>query len=1106
MLQKQQKINIYRKRFYGRQDVFGRQWVTNTAGSNGKLLRGFSPSCSNFFTPGCHIKLKDGITCANCQIKEYTPVSDETVFEHISGSHPQIQYMLLEDGTIRFGAMDFDCKPGKEEQGYFFKDVRKVTEILKEWKIPYGIARSTGEGYHIYIFFDQPCDAKIFRAMIWELYERAGFVEEHKLMVRVMPEIFPKQHSVGVDGGLGNGIKTPMIETSFEKQRNCFVDEDDKFIEDQWGYLDSIGNASQEQIEILISTGAIHKPDEYEFVSAKKGRSENRQTYQQPISGTVKKIIAACPAFRRLAAKCERKEHIGHDEGFAMFHTFMACSDGREWFFNNVPGWGSNEKDINQLNQSLSKNYSPWTCKKLQEKGICVPGTKCLDKKPPLEYLNGQWVVNEAIPETEWADPSPIRFAHGKGEKFLAQLLEEAKLLKDIEDVEEKKIRAKELIQEAMVFDSEQQETLKTSLEELGIYKKSQLNKQFQQARKVQEARYEENALTRRDTVMAGGTLFRRSTNPIGYFVISRGKGDSESIRNLTDFTIDIEEERGIIDDEYTRKTYFIGKVRTPTREIPFEIDAKIWDSNAEFSAFFCEKVGTEWAIAKSDIDQLKLVAIATSTKDLVGKPMRKLTQYYKSQGWYGDTYLMPSVLVDKDGVKPNTLTPIEKKYDFSGELDFMLLSDDKFKEVMIGIKQNLFQAYPHEVIYNMVAFSMLAGIHSKLSLGFVPVFWLDGTSGFGKTAICVMVQKFWGNFSNKVLEFKTTARSALEFGYSFKDALLLMDNYKQESQEVQVACKEIIHFAYQPFSVRGALKKDGTQRETKQSRAMWLMNGEETPTNDMSTVSRLFLVPYEKPDMSKTADNFDKAQELSEYFRGVTPRFLHWFLNQDIKEIMAEYRLVFGKLKAIAPKANAVERLGKSVSIIFVVWKLFVGFMHENGIILKQEAQEMTEENWDHCVNILVHMANRTDEERNINVFVSRLKELLLSKSVRIEGLPGYDDDPRRNAIGFVDGTEANPKTAYFLPGECIEQVRKNITSSIVITPSSASKQLKELGIIAKTEKDRSTVVKRKGKANIRVWVVDLVKLGIAADITLVSTPNKEKPMDVPELEEGLV
>lgn len=1107
MRQQQEKIKIYRSKFRGRPDVFGRQWTTNTQGGDGKLLRGFSPACDNFYTPGCHIKLKDGTQCASCEIKEYEAVSDKTVWEHISGHQPQIQYMLLEDGTIYFGACDFDCKPGKEDKGYFFKDVRKVTDILDGWKIKHGIARSTGQGYHVYIFFKEPCDAKIFRAMIWELYERAGFVEEHKLQVRVMPEIFPKQASIGIDGGLGNGIKTPMIETSFEKQRNCWVDKDDKFIEDQWEYLEQLGCNHQDQIEALIAAGEISKPDEYEFVSAKKTRSENRSTYQHPISGSVKKIIAGCQAFRRLATKCEKKEHIGHDEGFAMFHTFSACADGKEWFFNNVPGWAQNEKDINQLNHSLGKNYSPWTCKAMQAKGLCVPGTKCLDKKPPMEHLNGQWVVNEDIPETEWADPSPIRFAHGKGEKFLAQLLEEAKLVKEIADVEEKKTRVKELIQEAMVFDEEQQETLKTHLDELGIYKKSQLNKQFSQARKVQENRYEENAAQRRDTVVAGGTLFRRGTNPMGYFVLSRGKGDSESTRHLTDFLIDIEEERAIIEDENNRRTLFIGKFRTATREIPFEIDARKWDSNQEFGAFFCEKCGAEWAIAKSDIDQLKLVVIAASTKDLLGKPARKLTQYYKSQGWYGETYLMPSVLVDKDGVKPNTLTPIEKKLGLAGELDFMLLSDDKFKETMMSIKNDLFNAYPKQLMYNMVAFSLLAGFHTKLNLGFVPVFWLDGTSGHGKTSGCVLLQRFWGNFIGKVLDFDTTGKSSLVYGYDFKDAMLLLDNYKQKSAESQEACKNLIHFAYQPFSVRGALNKDGTQREARQSRTMWLMNGEETPTNDMSVVSRLFLVPYEKPDMSASHDYYQRSVEMSEYYKGVTPRFLSWFLNQDRKEVMAEYGRVVVQLRKLAPKVNTIERLSKSVSIVFVTWKLFVAFMLENGIITNQEALEMVAENWNYCVEILIHMCNRTDEERNINVFVSRLKELLFGKLVRIEGLKGFDDDPRRPAIGFVDSSEGKIQTAYLLPGNCIEEVKKNISSSIVITTTSAAKQLKELGIITKTDKDHYTTVKRHGNGNIRVWNIDLVKLGLVDKVTKLDLiKSDEKPLQVDAIEEGLL
>ena len=172
------QISLYRSRFRGRDDVFG-----CSAGPG----QPYMPACENLWTASCHLRLKDGQGCAVCEVKKYIPVSDESVLRAIQGEQIQIQYMLQLDGTVRFSALDLDCKPGKEEKGYSFDDLRHITKILKEWGIPYGIARSTTSGFHIYMLFDEPCSAAKFRTVMYHLFERCGYMEQSRQGVRAKP-------------------------------------------------------------------------------------------------------------------------------------------------------------------------------------------------------------------------------------------------------------------------------------------------------------------------------------------------------------------------------------------------------------------------------------------------------------------------------------------------------------------------------------------------------------------------------------------------------------------------------------------------------------------------------------------------------------------------------------------------------------------------------------------------------------------------------------------------------------------------------------------------------------------------------------------------------
>jgi hypothetical protein len=122
-MNKQEQIKLFRERYFGRQDVYGRQWLQTLP--DGTIRKGFCPCCKLFYTDRCHIKLRDGITCARCAIKEYEPVTDESTWKHISGEEAHIIYLVLDDGTIKHAVLDFDMKIGKEHLGYTFEDVQE---------------------------------------------------------------------------------------------------------------------------------------------------------------------------------------------------------------------------------------------------------------------------------------------------------------------------------------------------------------------------------------------------------------------------------------------------------------------------------------------------------------------------------------------------------------------------------------------------------------------------------------------------------------------------------------------------------------------------------------------------------------------------------------------------------------------------------------------------------------------------------------------------------------------------------------------------------------------------------------------------------------------
>lgn len=540
-----QKAELFRDMFKCRPDVYGRQKIF----PDGR--RAYYPVCGNAFTKGCHLGTNDGISCSDCTIQKYTPVTNESVLMHIHGKEAHSLYPVCLDGNVNFAAADFDCKEGREDEGYFFSDVQKFAAVLKGWGVHYGLARSTTNGFHGYMFMDRPILAAKARAIILEAFDKAGFMELSRRGVKSLPECFPKSFSPGL-----NGIKVPMIEPSFARERNCWVDDNNNMIppDQQWEYFAGIQKNKVEDIEKLIVEKEIPVLDLTPMPrGGRAGRSGAHQghagDWQPPLSGSFEKVLEGCGAFRNLMAKIENKYVPRHDEGFSLWHAAMNTSDGMAIFQQRVRGWGETESDKRQLEQSLKNGYAPWSCRKMQEKGICATGTKCFEKKPPIDMVDGKAVVREGVPPDQWPEPSPIRYAFGRGEDFLAKLQREADILAGESDLSLKSTRLRELISRSMVFDVVQQDSLKHYIAEKKIAKRADVNKSFKEASQEKVAELKAKAEESSDMISHNDVVFMRNGHG-GYSVVKFNKGSGSVSTQISDFEIEIKKEIQYVEDE----------------------------------------------------------------------------------------------------------------------------------------------------------------------------------------------------------------------------------------------------------------------------------------------------------------------------------------------------------------------------------------------------------------------------------------------------------------------------------------------------------------------------------------------------------------------------
>ena len=236
-----EKIQLFRSLFRGREDVYPRRWESMKTGRSG-----YSPACRHEWVPG--ICEKPRVKCGDCSAREFLPVSDEVIRDHLVGHEPNDTrdftigiYPLLRDETCRFLAVDFDKQSWSD-------DARAFVEICQNHGVPAILERSrSGNGAHVWIFFTAPVPAgearKIGAWMITETMERypeIGFESYDRL--------FPNQDTLPT-GGFGNLIALPLQGRSRKSGNSVFVGSDLAPFEDQWLYLSQVDRLTAQVVQ-----------------------------------------------------------------------------------------------------------------------------------------------------------------------------------------------------------------------------------------------------------------------------------------------------------------------------------------------------------------------------------------------------------------------------------------------------------------------------------------------------------------------------------------------------------------------------------------------------------------------------------------------------------------------------------------------------------------------------------------------------------------------------------------------------------------------------------------------------------------------------------------
>lgn len=1109
------KVDLFRERFGSRTDVFSVKYTTTKRQENGEIKErvGYSPQCSNFGNQNICLIAKGQGKCHDCDHKKYMTLTDEWIWKHISGQKELVLYMLMEGG-IKFGACDFDY-------GAPFEDAKAVRDVSLELGLPCYIARSSKKGYHLYWFFNAPVPAHLFTSMVRHIYDRLGLYERFLENSEIpLPEVFPKQTRFG-GNKLGNGIKPPMVESRFEDGFNCWVDDEAEPlpVNQQWEYLKNCQEITKDQLVLVIkkhNVEVIEAPVNRGRSSAQREKSASANSQNQPLSspsGDFWKIIEGCAAIRASWEKDDKGNYKipipSHMSRVAVLSWALRTENGLQAIRERWPS----ERAEKEIQYAVETQQRPWTCKAMQEHGICligkhpVKGDRCFNKRPPVTRENGIIIENpDNLPESEWPEPSPVRFAKLNFDELSRSL--ESLIVNRPSDIKEK---LKAIIKKAARLTTKDQKKITDRIKEARVLNQKDVKAAKKEGKQeLAKEKLHQKKLANPSLDIGPLTLFVESGRYTLSYLDARGV---QQERPITNFLVEyIEDVRFIETIDESRKSKGRGTVKgrilrcdlvVDGHRERFEVEADRWMENANsfFKIITKHASGFPLIYRRSDYDLIRTAIEYFGSQNVEVKTQVEDIGHCTYKG--EDLYLMPNVIITKESIRHNSEFIVDFKDEVGRQLGFNIIDDKEFKDLALHILNDYFNCNSRLAAMTTFAHALSASVLSHLPLDRSPLLWLEGSQGGGKTFLLQAAQRFYGEFEI-FITLSSTDNAKRNRGMAFRDVLLAIDDYKSTLQDNNRSFKAFLQSAYDR-TARDASKRTGELRErSTRVRGLLGFSGEEFPINEASTIARLILISVGK---EKDTEKGLRVRERSMEYSGFTPHFIQFIYNTDkvqIKKLFAHYVEHFDR--PVRDKFDNTLRIAQNLSFNMTTFRLAMELLVAKGVIPEEMKDRYCREHLNNLEIVRANICKYVREQKGVEIFLKGLNELLGDRSNwKIEGLPQYEMTESRGArtLGFWKST--TPNWVYIYPNQAADAVRKLTMNdgSRMQTLYHIARQLADDGHIPDGKWDSSDGRLAKNvvgphRKRSKVWILNMDSVGLIPPmVEAKEQKNKEEDLD---------
>lgn len=445
------------------------------------------------------------------------------------------------------------------------------------------------------------------------------------------------------------------------------------------------------------------------------------------------------------------------------------------------------------------------------------------------------------------------------------------------------------------------------------------------------------------------------------------------------------------------------GKLRTEKgEEFPFSISLEDYTKNEKLVTLIYKtlRVG-DVNINPKKMDLLRMCIDKYSKPQII----RKTRDFgFNSEG---TVYYSPSVRIDRDSILPNNdliveITSntvsgqLEKKLDLA--LDFSGRGEQYWKDY---ITKELPKIYKNSSLIIGI-FAHVFEIFVRRSFGVIEnnspyILWYSGTSGVGKSSLMFIAQRLFGKF-DKTYSFTATPYRVEYSGYFFKDAVFVVDDYKQANMS-NTARSEYLQMMqnYADKVGRTRLTKDIEARESYFVRGNFMGNGEDIIIQEGSNIARMIMIAFTPGDVNIDSEQFAKLKDESFNINEFTPHIIKYCLNLDSERIKALRKHISDKLLAITDGYSNAPRITSNFSKYITAGFLAIDYLYGDDLKIKEAFYEFV-------VKALKEQLHIISEENPVGRFWNTLMEMLSTNQARVNTSSEVPDpNDKRPIVGFM-------------------------------------------------------------------------------------------------------